>query len=79
MCCGLASSGRWCFNWLTWIVLQARLVSMATLAQNSGLWLRYLLNIFVEGCAYVGALQNNQTTSQLDCGWAGGLTSLETA
>jgi len=34
-----------------WIVLRPLTASMATLALNSGLWLRRLLNSFGEGCA----------------------------
>ena len=37
------------FHWLTWIVLRPLIASMATLALNSGLWVRRLRNSFGEG------------------------------
>ena len=39
----------------SWIVLRPLIASMATLAFNSGLWVRRLLNSFGEGCAYGGS------------------------
>jgi hypothetical protein len=40
---------------ISWIVLRPLIASMATLALNSGLWVRRLLNSFGEGCAYGGS------------------------
>jgi hypothetical protein len=63
---------------ISWIVLRSLIASMATLALNSGLWVRRLLNSFGEGYAYGGspfqgrcpasevndgAVQKSQTTS----------------
>jgi hypothetical protein len=58
---------------ISWIVLRPLIASMATLALNSGLWARRLLNSFGEGCALrggappqrltMGAVQKSQTTS----------------
>jgi hypothetical protein len=39
---------------ISWIVLRPLIASMATLALNSGLWVRRLLNSFGEGFAYGG-------------------------
>jgi|LakMenEpi03Aug12_release.lakeMendotaPanAssembly.Ray.scaffolds.fasta_scaffold108876_4 hypothetical protein len=39
---------------ISWIVLRPLIASMATLALNSGLWVRRLLNSCGEGCAYGG-------------------------
>jgi hypothetical protein len=64
---------------ISWIVLRPLIASMATLALNSGLWVRRLLNSFGEGFANGGApfrggtppqrltmgpVQKNQTTSR---------------
>ena len=40
---------------ISWIVLRPLIASMATLALNSGLWVRRLLNSFGEGYAYGGS------------------------
>ena len=40
---------------ISWIVLRPLIASMATLALNSGLWVRRLLNSFGEGFAYSGS------------------------
>jgi hypothetical protein len=40
---------------ISWIVLRPLIASMATLALNSGLWVRRLLNSCGEGCAYGGS------------------------
>jgi hypothetical protein len=68
---------------ISWIVLRPLIASMATLALNSGLWVRRLLNSFGEGFAYggtpfrggappqrltMGAVQKSQTTSLLNLG-----------
>jgi len=62
-----ASSSSWFFHWLAWIrcsaptaaiswsALLPLIASMATLALNSGLWVRRLLNSFGEGYAYGGS------------------------
>jgi hypothetical protein len=40
---------------ISWIVLRSLIASMATLALNSRLWVRRLLNSFREGYAYGGS------------------------
>jgi hypothetical protein len=40
---------------ISWIVLRPLIASMATLALNSGLWVRRFLNSCGEGCAYGGS------------------------
>jgi hypothetical protein len=54
---------------ICWIVLRPLIASKATLALNSGLWVRRLLNSFGEGFAYGGSpFQGRYAASEVNDG-----------